>query len=406
MRPFTIAICGCGNGAHACAALMKQQGHTVHIYSPLSEEISRFRAACKASGGLTMRFGPGLMSAAYTEGASYGPEVETVEHLVPDRITDNPAEAIPNAAVVFVVAPSFAHRNILKHIAPHLSTNSVMVFIPSRGGLEYEVRSLVPNASIVAFQTLPWATRVKTFGSEILISGRKKSILAASIPGDVSEVVFGQLEQLLEMQIIRLDHALTLTLANAGQVIHPGIMYSNFKDDPQRVYTADEIPLFYQGLSDEGGRRLDAMSREIIEIAYAAAAKVPGVQPEMVLTIGDWLLMSYDDSITDTSSVAAMMRSNKPYMGLKAPVRKVGENRYMADFSTRYIVEDIPYGLLVSKSLAGMLGVDTPTIDEVMAGIDSWTGNDYLGRLSSLKTLAGHARLPELYGAFTVDDVY
>lgn len=405
MSNLTITICGCGNGAHACAALMSLKGHRVSLYSPLAEEIERFRAAYRENGGLTMRFGAGLLSGLEELNPQALEAVETHEGIRLDAISSDAARVIPRASIVFVITPSFAHRSILKAIRPYLAHNSLLVFLPSRSGLEFEMRALLPGARAMAFQTLPWATRISEFGKEVFISARKKSILAAALPSDLSEVFFCQMESLLEMEIVRVRHIFTLTLSNVGQIIHPGIMYSIFKKAPRARYPADALPLFYQGIDPEGGERLERMSEEIRAIAAAAADLNPDIEVDKVPRIRDWLLASYGGQIEDTTSVYRMFLTNRAYAGLRAPVRKDGEGTYIPDFSTRYIVEDIPYGLLVTKSIGMMVGIETPTIDEVLLGIDGWTGNDYMGRLDKVKSISGRSRLPEIYGFNDLRDI-
>ena len=405
MTGLTITICGCGNGAHACAALMSLKGHRVNVFSPLEDEISSFQNAYSENGGLTMRFGAGLLSGldALDEGALA--QIETYEDLRLEKISSNPQEVIPQASLIFVIVPAFAHKNILKSIAPHLSRDSLLVFLPSRGGLELELKSIVPEARVMAFQTLPWATRIHKFGKEILISARKNSILAAARPMDLSELFFAQLEHLLDMEIVPVKHMATLTFSNIGQIVHPGIMYSIFKKNPTERFAADKLPFFYQAIDEEGGNRLSCMSEELIKIAGVAGHINSDIETNRVLHIRDWLKTSYEGLIADESSVCRMIVTNKAYDGLRAPVRKLEDGLYTPDFGTRYITEDVPYGLLISKSIAIMGGVDTPTIDEVLSGIDRWTGLDYLGRLNVLKSIKASSRLPELYGIDTLEDL-
>ena len=404
MEHLNIVICGCGNGAHACAALMGLQGHKVSIFSPLAQEIAAFKKAYAENGGLAMRFGAGLLSAG--EGADLDSiDAEISRGIRLENITSDPEEVIPQAAVIFVIVPSFAHRNILKSIRQYLNPGTLLAFLPSRGGLEFELRAFAPQATVMAFQTLPWAARIREFGKEVLISARKKSIRAAAVPADISQLVFAQMERLLEMEIVRIRHMLTLTLSNMGQVIHPGIMYSIFKGDPFRRYPADRLPLFYQGIDEEGGDRLASMSLELQDIAQKAGHLHPDVEPEMVPFIGDWLMESYPDQITDASSVYRMFVTNKAYGGLKAPVKRMEDGCYLPDFSTRYIVEDIPYGLLVSKSIGSMMGADTPVIDEVILGIDEWTGYRYMQSLQEARMLSKTTRLPEFYGIGEASDL-
>lgn len=405
MAGLTITICGCGNGAHACAALMSLKGHCVNIYSPLEDEILQFQRGYDEERGMTMKFGPRLLSGEENLMGEDAEPIKIHSDIKLNKISSNASQVIPDASVIFIITPAFAHRNILESLKPYLSRHSTLVFLPSRGGLELEVRTVIPGVSVLAFQTLPWAVRTTKFGRQVVISGKKKCIMAASIPADLSNLIFCQMELLLDMRIIRLRDIFTLTLSNVGQIIHPGIMYSIFKKDPCATYSPDCLPLFYQGLDEEGGLLLEQMSDEICRIAEMAAYRYPQIETDKVLPIRDWLLASYEGQIADTTSVYKMFITNRAYAGLKAPVRMMEDGRCQPDFSTRYITEDIPYGLLVTKSIAMMLGAGTPAIDEVLTGIDRLGGCRYVDGLNAVKKLSAASRLPESYGIRTIQQM-
>jgi hypothetical protein len=57
---------------------------------------------------------------------------------------------------------------------------------------------------------------------------------------------------------------------------------------------------------------------------------------------------------------------------------EVGPGRFVPDFAYRYMTEDVPYGLVVTKAVAELAGVETPMIDEVVTWAQSVTGRRYL----------------------------
>jgi hypothetical protein len=396
-----ITICGCGNGAHACAALLSRKGHAVNIYSPLSNEVQLFKTNYANNNGLTLQIGGGLSAQAGSEFNDYDQE----QKLKLNEITDKPGEVIPDSAIIIIIVPAFAHGNMLRSIKDHVSVNSKIVILPSRGGIEFEVKSILPNAKVVAFQTLPWACRIKKFGSEINLSGVKNKIQAAAMPSDLSQEFFPELEELLGLKIERLKSILTLTLANVGQIFHPGIMYGLFKNDSTATFSEADVPLFYENVDENTAALLSGMSDEVRAVACALAKVNQDVESDKVLHVRDWLLGSYEGLIGDTSSLQKMFFTNGAYKGIKAPMKRLENNRYAPDFGARYIVEDIPYGLLVTRSMAEMVNVSTPLIDEVLRNIGNWVDYDYLGKLAEVKCLAAKSRLPEFYGIHSLENL-
>eukprot|EP00828_Plagiopyla_frontata_P029339 TRINITY_DN3795_c0_g1_i3.p3 TRINITY_DN3795_c0_g1~~TRINITY_DN3795_c0_g1_i3.p3 ORF type:complete len:113 (-),score=17.55 TRINITY_DN3795_c0_g1_i3:58-396(-) len=60
------------------------------------------------------------------------------------------------------------------------------------------------------------------------------------------------------------------------------------------------------------------------------------------------------------------IKTNKPYAGLKVPMKQVG-TKFIPTFNSRYYTEDIPTGLVSIKSLAEIAGIKTPRIDEIIS---------------------------------------
>jgi hypothetical protein len=196
---------------------------------------------------------------------------------------------------------------------------------------------------------------------------------------------------------LRVDAAaslLALTLANTGQIIHPGIMYGLFADWDGTAFGRDEVPLFYQGLTEAGAETLAALSDDVqaIRTRLQGTLDLAAVRP-----LDDWLQHCYGHAIADTSCLRSAFVTNRAYAGLKAPVREVAPGRFVPDFGARYLAEDVPFGLATSRAIADLAAVDTPAMDRVIAWAGERLGKDYLGRDASL------ARIPQKYGLDSLD---
>jgi hypothetical protein len=67
------------------------------------------------------------------------------------------------------------------------------------------------------------------------------------------------------------------------------------------------------------------------------------------------------------------------------------------DFRARYLAEDVPYGLAVSRAIAELAGVETPMMDMVVAWAGQQLGKDQTGR-DAADNLSAEARVPQRYG--------
>jgi hypothetical protein len=324
----------------------------------------------------------------------------------PDAVSPAPSEVIPGSQVVLLAVPAFAHEPILRDILPCLEEGTWVGALPARGGFEWCAQHLLAGRTeqIVLFglQTLPWACRVRTFGQEVTILGTKAGVDLATQPGHLSAKVAALLGELMDVPVRPVAGFLDLSLANTGQLIHPGIMYGLFHAWNARPYT--DAPLFYQGVDAAKGELLQQLSNEVQDVRLAFERRYPGLDLSSVRPLKEWLLRSYTETIEDTSSLQACFATNRSYAGLRAPMRS-GRGGLVPDFQTRYLSEDIPYGLVVTRGLAELAEVPTPAIDRVIGWAQTRLGQEYLVRGKMQGRDLSHTRAPQRYGYTRLEDV-
>jgi hypothetical protein len=376
MHLTKITICGGGNGAQTLLPIAVQNlGCAVDIYAPFGDEAQRLAAGIAVHGGLE------------TTGA-------VLAQARARLISANPAEVIPGSEVVVMVLPAFAHESTLRQIAPHLDARAWIGALPARGGFDYCAAWVLtelgrPDVRLFGLQTLPWACRIEEYGQIVHVLGVKDVVDVASRPAGEIEGIKSLLERMLGLRIDAAANLLALTLANTGQIIHPGIMYGLFGQWDGIPFDREEVPLFYQGLSEQGAEVLAGLSDDVqaIRACLGTTLDLAAVRP-----LAEWLQHCYGHTITDPSCLRSAFVTNQAYAGLRAPVREVAPDRYVPDFSARYLAEDVPFGLAVSRAIATLAGVQTPAMDRVIAWAGEQLGKDYLGRD------AGLARIPQNYG--------
>ncbi|MCR4440730.1 MAG: NAD/NADP octopine/nopaline dehydrogenase family protein [Peptococcaceae bacterium] len=388
MKIRSLTVVGGGNGAHALAALASARGLEVRIWAPLPEEAELIRQGTAQQGGIKAVSAEGQVSLG-----------------LPARIDSDPQKVIPGSEAVVFVLPAFTHKQLFARMSEHLSPGTIVGAIPSRSGFEFLACSLAPpGVTIFGLQTLPWACRIKEYGKQVEILGTKNQVAAASLPANQAAVLCDALQDLLGLPVLPMPNMLAVSLANMGQVIHPGIMYGLFRQWDGQPFPENRIPLFYQGVTEEMCGILERLSFEILEIK-AVLEKDGGFDLTGVTGIREWIINSYRGSIEDSSTLMKCFNTNKGYRGLKAPVRKRGNEGYVPDFSSRYLTEDVPYGLVVSRGLAELAGVATPMMDEVITAAGRWMGKEYLagGKLEG-KDL-GETPIPQNYGIVNMDSL-
>lgn len=384
-----ITICGGGNAAHTLAGLTSAHTETkVNVFVPFENEERLWQAGISKNGGITVRF----------------PDRTTTGK--PNKVSANPAEVLPGSDLVLLALPAFAHETIFEQIAPYLDLGAWVGAMPARGGLDWAATRVLRKGfqkyTLFGLQTLPWACRIEEFGHEVKVMGTKAQVELAARPVEKTREVAEILEKLLGLSLLPVDCFLCLTLANTGQILHPGLMYGLFKDWQGELY--QEGPLFYQGVTPDSAKVLQQLSDEIQALRKRLEDCYPCVDFSYVRPLDEWLRRSYSTDIDDPSTLETALATNRSYAGLKAPMKPV-KGGLVPDFGSRYLVEDVPYGLIVTRGIADLAGVNTPMMGEVIRWSQEQMGMEFIvdGELKG-KDLSA-TRAPQRYGIRSLESL-
>ena len=113
----------------------------------------------------------------------------------------------------------------------------------------------------------------------------------------------------------------------------------------------------------------------------------------------------YPEDISDKTNLYTAIQTNAAYQGLKHPVKKSDDGKYLPDFTYRYMTEDIPYGLVVIRGIAEIVGVETPNIDKVLLWSQEKMGKEYLVNSKIQGKDVEKSRAPQRYGFTTLESM-
>ena len=386
-----ITICGGGNAAHVLIALAAHAGWEVNVFAPLAAEARQLEAGA-AAGGITARFRDRTIVGRAA------------------RVSTRAEQTVPGSELVLLALPAFAHGLVLQAVLDHLDPGAIVGALPARGGFDYQARTIwqaakagpAPAVTFFGLQTLPWACRIVSYGRTVEVLGVKAAVDLAAVPAGRAPDLAERLARLFGLKVNSVASFLTLTLANTGQLIHPGIMYGLCRDREEMIFSAGSIPLFYQGVTPDIANLLAAMSDEVQLIAAALAGRWPDFDPQQVMPLLEWLRRAYPADISDGSSLYSAFVTNQAYAGLRLPGRPAGPGTFVTDFTARYLAEDVPYGLVVVRGIAELAGVATPVLDSVI----SWAQDRLNRRYLVDGTLAGpdlaETRAPQAYNVHSL----
>ncbi|XP_076079366.1 opine dehydrogenase-like isoform X1 [Mytilus galloprovincialis] len=394
-----ILICGGGNGAHCLSALAaSRENLDVNVLTLFQDEAERWTKL--------------LEDNDLKISVTYNDSTESEILSKPSIITKDPAKAVEGVDIVFLVVPAFAHAQYFTTITPYLQPNTLIVGLPGQAGFEFQCRSMLGKkartCTIASLESLPWACRILEFGKHVQILGFKESLGMSFLTGSECNLLFPVVETVQEVlgekpHIQVIENYIAVNLM-AKSIIHPPLLYGKWGDwDGTPV---PEKPLFYQGVDEIQAELLSKVSDEVLATAKELAKLRNGCDMSEVIHIFDWYKIYYKDQVADKSSLMMAMRTNKAYDGLVHPMTPTEDGKFVPDFNYRYTSEDVPFGLVVMKGIAEIAGVETPTIDKIIAWAQTKLDKEYIvGSKLTGKDIAS-ARAPQSYGLHTIDELF
>jgi len=294
-------------------------------------------------------------------------------------ISRHAGEVVPGSQLVILALPAFAHEISLQAIAPYLEPGAWVGALPARGGFDLCVYDILKehfsDGVIFGLQTLPWACRIQHYGRQAVVLGVKEQVDLAAWPPAQAPAIAARLGELLGVSLNPIASFLSLTLADTGQIIHPGIMYGLFHTWDDQPYPTQL--LFYQSVNAAIAQTLQSMSDEIQKLRAQLELCYPELDLAAVRPLSEWMLRSYQAAIADASTLQTQFATNRSYTGLLAPMRPVAGG-FVPDFQARYLAEDVPYNLLVTRGIAELAGVRMPVIDSVLSWAQARMRKKYL----------------------------
>ncbi len=342
-EPFTVAILGAGNGAHAMVGHLALKGFTVRLYNKFEEEIAQLRE----QGGVTM------------EGA-----VEGFGRV--ELVTTDIASALDGARAIMVVVPAFVHRFAAEACAPHLRDGQVVILNPGRTGGALEFANVLREKGVTApvkvaeAQTLIYACRISG-PAQVRINNIKRQVPVAAFPATDTEPTLAVARQLFP-EFVPAANVLETSFNNIGAIFHPSTTLFN----ASRIEASEDFE-FYSSITPMVADFLEAVDGERV-----ATAKAYGVEVD---SARDWLAKAYEGIRGD--NLYERLQSCAAYRGIKGP----------KSLKVRYIFEDVPTGLVPIASFAQTAGIPAPAIRSIVDIACVMYGRDFWAEGRSLENL-------------------
>lgn len=309
-QDITVGIAGAGAVAFGSAALLCANGHKPVLWSP--------------SGRSTMALSAGkpLVSSNAIDGQF---QVQTVQ---------NAQQLVTACDVLLLALPAYGHKTVMDAVAPHIRQGQIVIVSSHASFGALYLFGLLQERGITV-PVCAWGTTAvtgrKRSDAEITVNTVRAKIDCCTVPAAETDRVLGLCTRLFGDRFQLRDGLLAITLSNLNPQNHMGIALGNIS----RMERGENWSQG-QNVTPKIGALLEALDSERLEIARALDVSVR--------TIFEHFHLSFHVPVNSISQMNQDMHQQG----------NGGTGPATAD--TRYVTEDVPYGLVTTVALGELAG--------------------------------------------------
>lgn len=347
MKNRKIAVLGGGHGAHTMAADLTLKGFDVNLCeAPEFEEGIRITLDRQAIDLIDAR------------GEKHSVRLNLA--------TTDFEEALRGVGYIMMAIPAIGCVKFFESILPHLQDGQTVIkWSANFSALSFakmlKDKGIEKDITLAEAHTLPWGCRLVAPGTVQIMVWAHKLMLSALPAKNTGKIV----QDVQEMYpVVPGENVLATTLNNLNPIVHPvgTILNAGWIDTAGKNFF-----LYRDGTTLSIARGIKAVFEEVSHVAAAIGVKMLEY-PEEDFWKKSTIMSTYFRAFFDKDGAAAK---------ISGP----------SSLTTRYITEDLPFGLVPIKKLALQFKVATPAMDAIITLASIINQTDYMKEGLSLEEL-------------------
>jgi len=340
-------VIGAGNGGQSVSAHLAMMGYHVRLYDISSDTVN----AINHQGGI------------HLDGVVQG-------FGKIDLATTDLGHAVNGAHTIMVIAPAMAHRHIAKSLGPFLQDGQLIVLHPGAtcGALEFvqvlKDEKCRAKVTIGETNSLIYACRSSRPGQATIL-GIKKKLLVAALPASKSSQVASHLNTAYP-QIHAADNVFVTSFDSTNPIVHPAPILLN----TGRIESREEWLFYWDGFTPTVGAFVENMDAERIAVGKALGIDLWSCREQYKIEYG-----------VNEKTLSEAVKKTEAYADIKGP----------HSLETRYLLEDIPMGLVPLAAIGKHLNVPVERMETIIKLGEFILGKDltHTGRTLERMGLSG-----------------
>lgn len=345
MAPSKVTVLGGGNTAFSMAANLALAGHEVLIWEhpDFAQTLDPIRRSLTIQLDGTARTGSAKLAGVSTDAA----------------------EALAWSETLVCSVPSYAHQPFLEQLLPHLKPGHILALLPGNLGALAMAKALreagIGGVIVAESDTAPYVCR-KSAPDRAVIWGTVSGLGIGVEPASQTDEAMPVLRALFPGAVAYAS-AVEAGLSALNPVVHPpGVLMNAGRIERSR----GEFWFYDEGVTPSVVNVIEALDRERLALGAALGMTLTPVAEAF-----------HQAGFGPKGDMWAVINGSKMLTALRAP----------GQIDTRWLTEDIPYGLMSWSLLGDRLEVDTPVMDALVTLASSTLGRDFRSEARTLDRL-------------------
>jgi opine dehydrogenase len=344
----TIGIIGAGTGGVYLLPQLTKAGFRARLHDIDASKL----AAIKERGGIDI-------------------EGDDIAFVPVEMATTDLRAVVEGAAIIIIVSGGTTHGTVARALAPLVSDGQLMLLIQGNTGGSLIVRRALAEVGchaqvdVAEMDNYPYScfrlgpTRIRPIVT-------KRWLQIASFPGNRSAPVMKRLSRLFPQAVAAPD-VLHTGLTNMNSMLH----VANCVANAASIERGDKYKFYAEGVTPAVARLYEAIDGERVAVAAALGASVP--------SLAEWWGRAY--GVREATLVETAKRltydADGAYQATGTP----------STLQHKFILEDVPTGLIPTSALGSAAGVRTPAIDALIGVVRYMTGYTFANDARTLDRL-------------------
>jgi opine dehydrogenase len=324
MSGTRVTVLGASNTGFSIAANLALAGHEVLLWEhhEFVAALEPIRDSLTITLEGTARTGPARLASATTD----------------------PAEALAWSDVLLCSVPSFAQAAITAEVLPHLRSGHLLALLPGNLGTLAVARWLrqanISGMTVAESDTAPYVCR-KSGPDRAVIWGAVPSLGIGAFPATETSAAQATLEEYFP-GAVTYPNVLAAGLSALNPIVHPaGVLLNAGRIERSR----GEFWFYEEGVTPSVVAAIEALDQERLAIAAAYGLDLAPVAAGF-----------HQAGFGPKGDLWSVINGSRMLTSLRAP----------GAVNTRWVTEDVPYGLVTWAALATVAAVPTPMLDAIV----------------------------------------